>query len=49
MQNQEVKPITEQEKAILDRIRELEYGTVEVVVKAGKPKFLNVRKEEKLE
>ncbi|GEM_PF-5116712 len=41
--------ITEQEKAIIDRIRELEYGTVEIVVKRGKPVFVNTKREEKLD
>jgi len=45
----DVKPVSEQEKTILDRIRELEYGAVEVIIKKGNPVFVNTRKEEKLD
>lgn len=43
------KSITSQEAKILDRIRELEYGAVEVIIKKGNPVFVNTRKEEKLD
>lgn len=49
MQKNEQKPLTEQEQKVLDRIRALEYGTVEIIVKRGRPVFVNTKKEEKLD
>ena len=49
MDRDERPQFTEQEQHIIDRIRELDYGAVEVIIKRGKPVFVNTRKEEKLD
>lgn len=49
MQQDKQKPLTEQEQKVVDRIRTLEYGTVEIIVKRGRPVFVNTKKEEKLD